>query len=91
MTTYDFTQTIRIEETEPIPAESSRSPATSIRGPMASDSGAVTKPAESTLKVTHYSFEDVRTIINAADFFPHLRPNRELRFSLRRASRSWTS
>lgn len=59
--TYDFQQTIRIEEMSN-PGGQFTVTGEEYTRPDGQRFWRVVKPAESTLKLTHYSFEDVRTI-----------------------------
>jgi hypothetical protein len=65
---YDFTQTIRIEELS-TPGGKLTVTGEQYTRPDGQRMWRVVKPAESTLKLTHYSFEDVRTIMTLPIFF----------------------
>lgn len=65
---YDFTQTIRIEELS-TPGGKLTVTGEEYTRPDGQRMWRVVKPAESTLKLTHYSFEDVRTIMTLPIFF----------------------
>jgi hypothetical protein len=66
--TYDFEQTIRIEEMSNPGGQFSVTGEEYTR-PDGQRFWRIVKPAESTLKLTHYSFEDVRTISTLPIFF----------------------
>jgi hypothetical protein len=66
--TYDFQQTIRIEEMSN-PGGQFTVTGEEYTRPDGLRFWRVVKPAESTLKLTHYSFEDVRTITTLPIFF----------------------
>jgi hypothetical protein len=66
--TYDFQQTIRIEEMSN-PGGQFMVTGEEYTRPDGLRFWRVVKPAESTLKLTHYSFEDVRTITTLPIFF----------------------
>ena len=66
--TYDFVQTIRIEEMTN-PGGKFTVTGEEYTRPDGQRFWRVVKPAESTLKLTHYSFEDVRTITTLPAFF----------------------
>ncbi len=66
--TYDFQQTIRIEEMSN-PGGQFTVTGEEYTRPDGLRFWRVMKPAESTLKLTHYSFEDVRTITTLPIFF----------------------
>ncbi len=66
--TYDFVQTIRIEEMSN-PGGKFTVTGEEYTRPDGQRFWRVVKPAESTLKLTHYSFEDVRTITTLPTFF----------------------
>jgi hypothetical protein len=66
--TYDFQQTIRIEEMSN-PGGQFTVTGEEYTRPDGRRFWSVVKPAESTLKLTHYSFEDVRTITTLPIFF----------------------
>ncbi len=66
--TYDFQQTIRIEEMSN-PGGLFTVTGEEYTRPDGQRFWRVVKPAESTLKLTHYSFEDVRTISTLPIFF----------------------
>src|SRR5277367_4388114 len=66
--TYDFQQTIRIEEMSN-PGGQFTVTGEEYTRPDGLRFWRVVKPAESTLKLTHYSFEDVRTISTLPVFF----------------------
>jgi hypothetical protein len=66
--TYDFMQTIRIEELTK-PGGKFTVTGEEYTRPDGQRFWRVVKPAESTLKLTHYSFEDVRTITTLPVFF----------------------
>jgi hypothetical protein len=66
--TYDFQQTIRIEEMSNPGGQFSVTGEEYTR-PDGQRFWRIVKPAESTLKLTHYSFEDVRTISTLPTFF----------------------
>ncbi len=65
---YDFEQTIRIEELS-TPGGKFTVTGEEYTRPDGQRFWRVVKPAESTLKLTHYSFEDVRTITTLPIFF----------------------
>jgi hypothetical protein len=65
---YDFMQTIRIEELS-TPGGKLTVTGEQYTRPDGQRMWRVVKAAESTLKLTHYSFEDVRTIMNLPIFF----------------------
>ena len=65
---YDFVQTIRIEE-QSNPGGKFTVTGEEYTRPDGQRFWRVVKPAESTLKLTHYSFEDVRTITTLPIFF----------------------
>ena len=66
--TYDFVQTIRIEEMTN-PGGQFTVTGEEYTRPDGQRFWRIVKPAESTLKLTHYSFEDVRTITTLPTFF----------------------
>lgn len=66
--TYDFMQTIRIEELS-TPGGKFTATGEVYRRPDGQRMWRVVKQPESTLKLTHYSFEDVRTITTLPIFF----------------------
>jgi hypothetical protein len=66
--TYDFEQTIRIEELSN-PGGKFTVTGEEYTRPDGQRVWRLVKPAESTLKLTHYSFEDVRTITTLPIFF----------------------
>src|SRR5277367_2369066 len=66
--TYDFQQTIRIEEMSN-PGGQFTVTGEEYTRPDGQRFWRLMKPAESTLKLTHYSFEDVRTITTLPIFF----------------------
>jgi hypothetical protein len=66
--TYDFMQTIRIEELS-TPGGKLTVTGEEYTRPDGQRMWRVVKPEESTLKLTHYSFEDVRTIMALPAFF----------------------
>jgi len=66
--TYDFVQTIRIEEMSN-PGGKFTVTGEEYTRPDGQRFWRIVKPAESTLKLTHYSFEDVRTITTLPAFF----------------------
>jgi hypothetical protein len=66
--TYDFVQTIRIEEMSN-PGGKFTVTGEEYTRPDGQRFWRTVKPAESTLKLTHYSFEDVRTITTLPTFF----------------------
>jgi len=66
--TYDFEQTIRIEEMSN-PGGKFTVTGEEYTRPDGQRFWRIVKPAESTLKLTHYSFEDVRTITTLPIFF----------------------
>jgi hypothetical protein len=66
--TYDFTQTIRVEELTD-PGGKFTAVGESYVKPDGTRFWRVTKPAETTLKLTKYSLEDVRTILNVPSIF----------------------
>jgi len=66
--TYDFVQTIRIEEMSN-PGGKFTVTGEEYTRPDGQRFWRIVKPAESTLKLTHYSFEDVRTITTLPTFF----------------------
>jgi hypothetical protein len=66
--TYDFSQTIRIEELSN-PGGKFTVTGEEYTRPDGQRFWRVVKSAESTLKLTHYSFEDVRTITTLPTFF----------------------
>ena len=66
--TYDFLQTIRIEELS-TPGGKFTVTGQEYTRPDGQRMWRMVKPAESTLKLTHYSFEDVRTITTLPIFF----------------------
>jgi hypothetical protein len=66
--TYDFVQTIRIEEMSN-PGGKFTVTGEAYTRPDGQRFWRIVKPAESTLKLTHYSFEDVRTITTLPAFF----------------------
>jgi hypothetical protein len=65
---YDFMQTIRIEEMSS-PGGKFTVTGEEYTRPDGQRFWRIVKPAESTLKLTHYSFEDVRTITTLPAFF----------------------
>jgi hypothetical protein len=65
---YDFMQTIRIEELS-TPGGKFTVTGEEYTRPDGQRMWRVVKPSESTLKLTHYSFEDVRTITTLPNFF----------------------
>jgi hypothetical protein len=65
---YDFMQTIRIEEMS-TPGGKFTVTGEEYTRPDGQRFWRIVKPAESTLKLTHYSFEDVRTITTLPIFF----------------------
>jgi hypothetical protein len=65
---YDFMQTIRIEELS-TPGGKLTVTGEEYTRPDGQRMWRVVKPAESTLKLAHYSFEDVRTIMTLPIFF----------------------
>jgi hypothetical protein len=65
---YDFMQTIRIEELSN-PGGKFTVTGEQYTRPDGQRFWRVVKPVESTLKLTHYSFEDVRTIMTLPTFF----------------------
>ena len=65
---YDFMQTIRIEELS-TPGGKFTVTGQEYTRPDGQRMWRMVKPAESTLKLTHYSFEDVRTITTLPIFF----------------------
>lgn len=66
--TYDFTQTIRVEELSD-PGGKFTAVGDSYVKPDGTRFWRVTKPAESTLKFTKYNLEDVRTILSIPSIF----------------------
>ncbi len=66
--TYDFSQTIRIEELSN-PGGKLTVTGEEYTRPDGQRMWRVVKPAESTLKLTKYSFEDVRTMMTLPTFF----------------------
>ncbi len=66
--TYDFSQTIRIEELSN-PGGKFTVTGEEYTRPDGQRMWRVVKPAESTLKLTKYSFEDVRTMMTLPTFF----------------------
>lgn len=66
--TYDFTQAIRIEELSN-PGGTFTVTGEEYRRPDGQRIWRVVKPPQSTLKLSHYSFEDVRTIMALPQFF----------------------
>jgi hypothetical protein len=66
--TYDFSQTIRIEELSN-PGGKFMVTGEEYTRPDGQRMWRVVKPAESTLKLTKYSFEDVRTMMTLPTFF----------------------
>jgi hypothetical protein len=66
--TYDFSQTIRIEELSS-PGGKFTVTGEEYTRPDGQRMWRVVKPAESTLKLTKYSFEDVRTMMTLPTFF----------------------
>jgi hypothetical protein len=66
--TYDFVQTIRIEELSD-PGGKFTVTGEEYTRPDGQRFWRIVRPAESSLKLTHYSFEDVRTITTLPTFF----------------------